>query len=63
VSGTYDQVDVQSPSAGPSSQRPWSGVPSRAVKHAAESNLGRHSQSIEPSIPTSAAVSVSPFSA
>ena len=45
-----------SPSAGPSSQRPCSAVPSSAAKQAGESKRGRHSQSTEPSVPTSAAV-------
>ena len=49
--------------AGASSQRPCSGPPSRAAKQAAESKRGQHSQSIEPSRPTSAAVSQSPISA
>jgi len=44
-------------------QQPWSSVPSSRVKHAGESNLGRHSQSIEPSLQTSAAVCMSPMSA
>ena len=34
-----------------------------AAKHAAESNRGKHSQSIEPSLPTNAAVWQSPMSA
>jgi hypothetical protein len=37
--------------------------PSRAAKHAGESNRGQHSQSIDPSRATSAAVSQSPMSA
>jgi hypothetical protein len=44
-------------------QRPWSDVPSSAAKHASESNRGQQSQSIDPSRPTSAAVSQSPISA
>ncbi len=43
--------------------RPWSGVPNSAAKQAAESKRGRHSQSIDPSFPTSAAVCMSPISA
>ena len=39
------------------------GLPSSAAKQAPESNRGQHSQSIEPSRPTSAAVSQSPISA
>ena len=37
--------------------------PSSAAKHAPESNRGKHSQSIEPSRPTSAAVWQSPIRA
>jgi predicted acylesterase/phospholipase RssA len=52
---------------GAMSQRPFSAVPSRAAKHAAESNRDQHSQSIEqsiePSRPTKAAVLQSPISA
>jgi hypothetical protein len=44
-------------------QWPWSSVPSSLVKQAGESNRGRQSQSIEPSLPTSAAVCMSPMSA
>ena len=44
-------------------QRPLSGVPRSAAKHASESNRGQHSQSIEPSRETSAAVSQSPIRA
>ena len=45
------------------SQRPCSGEPSSAAKHASESKRGQHSQSIEPSRETSAAVLQSPISA
>jgi hypothetical protein len=38
-------------------------LPSSAAKHAAESKRGQHSQSIEPSKPTSAAEWQSPISA
>ena len=48
-------------SAGASFQRPFSGEPSSAAKHAPESNRGTHSQSIEPSRPTRAAVRQSPI--
>ncbi len=48
---------------GPMRQRPCSGAPSNAAKQAPESNRGKHSQSIEPSNPTSAAVWQSPMSA
>ena len=56
-------LDARMPPAGASSHRPWSGVPSRAAKTAPESNRGTHNQSIEPSLPTSAAVCVSPIRA
>jgi len=36
-------------------------VPRMAAKHASESNAGQHSQSIDPSRPTNAAVSQSPI--
>ena len=49
--------------AGAISQRPCSGSPSKAAKHAPESNRGRQSQSMEPSRPTNAAVWQSPISA
>jgi hypothetical protein len=48
---------------GASSQRPRVSSDTSAAKHAPESNRGRHSQSIEPFRPTSAAVWVSPISA
>jgi hypothetical protein len=48
---------------GPISHRPCSSLPTSAAKHASESKRGQHSQSIEPSQPTSAAVSQSPISA
>lgn len=44
-------------------QRPWLRSPRSAAKHAPESTCGQHSQSIEPSLPTSAAVSRSPINA
>ena len=43
-------------------QKPWLSSPSSRAKHASESNRGRHSQSMEPSRPTIAAVWVSPMS-
>ena len=55
--------DLRGRSAGAISQRPCSGVPSRAAKQAPESKRGKQSQSIEPSRPTSAAVSQSPMRA
>jgi hypothetical protein len=48
---------------GASDQRPCSSPPSSAAKQAAESNRGKHNQSIDPSRRTSAAVSVSPINA
>ena len=48
----YDGVSA----TGANSQRPCSGVPSNAAKQAAESNLGKQSQSIEPSRATKAPV-------
>src|SRR6185437_1041069 len=48
---------------GASSQRPCSGVPSSAAKHAAASKRGRQSQSMEPSTPTRAAVRMFPMMA
>ena len=45
------------------SQRPCFSLPRRAAKQASESKAGQHSQSIEPSRPTRAAVSQSPISA
>jgi len=59
----YRRVTRTASSRGAISQRPWSGVPRSAAKHASESNRGQHSQSIEPSRPTSAALSQSPISA
>jgi hypothetical protein len=50
----------QTPS-GAISQRPCSALPSKAAKHAGESNRGQQSQSIEPPRLTSAAVSPSPM--
>src|SRR6202034_1258898 len=48
---------------GPMRQLPCSGARSNAAKQAPESNRGKHSPSIEPSDPTSAAVWQSPMSA
>jgi hypothetical protein len=44
-------------------QRPCSGRPSSAAKQAGESNRGQHSQSMDPSRATSAALRQSPISA
>jgi hypothetical protein len=49
--------------AGPICQTPWSSSPSNAAKQAGESTFGRQSQSIEPSLPTSALVRRSPINA
>ena len=49
------------PLAGEIAQRPLSFVPRSAAKQAPESKRGRQSQSMEPSRPTSAPVSVSPM--
>jgi hypothetical protein len=43
-------------------QQPWSEFPNKAEKHAALSNRGQQSQSIEPFLPTRAAVVQSPIS-
>ena len=56
-------LDALHAPAGAICQRPLRASPSSAAKHAGESNRGRHSQSIEPSRPTSAAVCVSPMTA
>jgi len=53
-------VPITSP-AGAIRQVPLCSVPSSPAKHAAESNRGRQSQSIDPSLPTSAAVCRSPM--
>lgn len=63
VPSRYRRVMRRGSAAGAMRQRPWSGVPSSAAKQAAESNRGQHSQSIEPSRPTRAAVSQSPIRA
>ena len=63
VSPRYRRRTLADSPAGANRQRPCSGVPSSAARHAAESNFGRQSQSIEPSRPTSAAVWQSPMRA
>ncbi len=45
------------------SQKPFSAVPSSDAKHAGASKRGRQSQSMDPFVPTSAMVCVSPISA
>ena len=63
VSGRYRRLTRGASAAGRMSQRPFSGEPSKAAKHAAESKRGQHSQSTEPSRATSTAVSQSPTKA
>jgi hypothetical protein len=63
VSGRYFRLTRNFSVFGAIRQRPLSEVPSNAAKHASESNLGQHSQSIEPSREMSAAVSQSPIRA
>jgi hypothetical protein len=63
VPGRYRRSARTTSPAGASLQRPCRSSPSSAAKQAAESKRGRHSQSIDPSRPTSAAVRVSPISA
>ena len=59
--GTERREVAVTSSAGAINHRPFSRVPSSAAKHASESKAGQHSQSIEPSRPTRAAVSLSPI--
>ena len=56
VSCRYRRVVRRIGTAGASSQRPCSGVPSSDAKHAPESKRGKQHQSIEPSRLTSADV-------
>jgi hypothetical protein len=56
VSPRYRWTTRRAGATGLIRQRPCCGPPSSAAKHAGESKRGRHSQSIEPSAPTSAAV-------
>ena len=63
VSPRYCRWKQVPPAAGAIRQCPFSSSPSSAAKQAGESNCGRHSQSIDPSRPTSAAVCRSPSSA
>ena len=62
LAGRADAPETLTP-AGASFQHPLSGVPSSEAKHAPESNRGQQSQSMDPSLPHSAAVSQSPISA
>ena len=59
--GRYRRVVPITFPAGAIRQVPLCSVPSSPAKHAAESNRGRQSQSIDPSLPTSAAVRRSPM--
>ena len=63
VSSTYARRVHVPPSTGDSNQWPASRVSRSAAKHAGESKWGKHNQSIEPSVLTSAAVCKSPISA
>jgi hypothetical protein len=63
VSGRYARRTFSTPAAGASCQWPCRRSPSSAAKHASESKRGTHIQSIEPSLPTSAADRVLPISA
>ena len=63
VSLRYARLIALGLSFGAISHRPLSLVPSSAAKQASESKDGQHSQSIEPSRLTSAAVRQSPISA
>src|SRR3990170_2111915 len=63
VSGRYERLVAVTSPDGANSQRPWCSSPSTAPKVDGESNRGRHSQSMLPSLPTSAAVWQSPMSA
>jgi hypothetical protein len=56
VSSRYRRRVALPPASGAIRQRPASGPPNSAANDAAESNRGRHSQSIEPFVLTSAAV-------
>jgi hypothetical protein len=59
----YLRVVFSTSTAGASSQRPFSSVPSKRAKHASDEKSGQQSQSIDPSRQTSAAVWQSPMSA
>ena len=50
------RAGASAPTAGASTQRPWSGVPRSDAKHAPESKRGKQHQSIDPSRLDSAAV-------
>ena len=63
VSLRYACVACTTCSSGAICQQPLRSVPSNAAKTAFESKRGTHIQSIEPSLPTSAAVRVFPISA
>jgi hypothetical protein len=63
VGPRYRRRVATTASRGVTSQKPLSPVPSSAAKQAGASNRGRQSQSIDPLVPTSATVWVSPISA
>ena len=66
VSGRYQRRVArmtEGPPAGAIFQNPWSSSPSSRAKHDGESKWGRHSQSMEPSMPTRAAEWRSPMTA
>jgi hypothetical protein len=61
VLSRYFHVTRAEGSVGAIKNRPLSGVPSKAAKHAAKSKLGGQNQSTEPDFDTSAAVSQLPM--
>lgn len=61
VPGRYRRRTARTACFGAICQRPLSAVPSSAAKQAPESKRGTHSQSIDPSRATSAAVRQSPI--
>ncbi len=61
--GRYRRVVLLDVPAGAICHAPCVRSPSSAAKHAPESKRGRHSQSIDPSLETRAAVCVSPMRA
>jgi hypothetical protein len=63
VSPRYARADERTSPAGAMRQVPFDASPSSAAKTASLSKRGRHSQSIDPSRPTSAAEPRSPISA
>jgi len=59
----YRRVTEVAGLTGASNQCPFSGAPNSPAKHAGESNLGAHHQSMEPALSTKATVPVSPIMA